>query len=385
MPATSPLRWRLEEVSPNNALSGTWEEAEALAEADALRETWRPLRVARIVEESAVIRSLYLEPADGSPTLDHEAGQHLPVRIDRSDGELLVRTYTLSSAPGDKPYRLSIKKEAEGAVSGWVHDQLKEGDLIEAKAPRGGFWMDAADERPAVLIAGGVGITPMISMARHAAIEGFRTRHARPVTVIHAARSASERAFARELSDLEAGLQGALRYVPVTSGSDRADGDRTGRVDAALLQELLGFDDHEFFLCGLGGFMQAMYDLLRSLGVADERIRAEAFGPSSLTRTGAVPAATEEPAAEEALVVFEESGVEQRWEAADGPLLDFAEKHGFTPDFGCRNGACGSCAFKLVAGQVSYDSPPSAAHGEDEALICCAKPAKGSETVRLGL
>ena len=385
LPAASPLRWRLDEVSPNSALTGVWAEAEALAEADKQRETWKTMRIARIVEESAVIRSIYLEPADGSPTLDHEAGQHLPVRIDRGDGEPLVRTYTLSSAPGDKRYRLSIKKEAGGAVSSWAHETLKEGDLIEAKAPRGGFWMNAADPRPAVLIGGGVGITPMISMARHAAIEGFRTRRARPLTVIHAARSAAERAFAREFADLEAGSQGALRYVAVTSGEDRADGDRPVRIDANLLQELLGFADYEFFLCGPARFMQAMYDLLRALGVADDRIRAEAFGPSALTRTGAPAPAQGAPAAEEALVVFEESGVEQRWEAADGPLLDFAEQHGFAPDYGCRNGACGSCAVKLLAGQVSYDAPPSAAHGEDEALICCARPAAGSETVRLGL
>lgn len=390
LPAAAPLRWRLDEVSPNSTLTGTWTEAAALAEAERSREQWRAFEVSRIEDESEVIRSFHLRPADGGVLHDYEAGQFLPIRIPGGDGHLM-RTYTLSSAPGDAEYRISVKREhgvdgrPDGRVSTWLHTQIKPGDRIDAKAPRGGFTLDAADERPAVLIGAGVGITPMIAMARHVAIEGFRTRRMRPVTVIQAARSASQRAFAQAFRDLEAGTQGMVRYVPVISDAgDSEKGDRTGTVDGDLLQSVLGFADHEFFLCGPPPFMQAMYDLLREFGVADDRIRAEAFGPAALKRTS--PAAPDEPlAAEDAHIRFARSDVEQRWERVDGTLLDFAEAHGLQPEFSCRSGACGSCAVKLLRGELTYPNTPTAAVGDGQALLCSAVPAPGSETIELDL
>src|SRR5205085_1636263 len=111
---------------------------------------------------SRAIRSFHLLPADGSGLVPHRAGQHLPIRITLPGSDKpLVRTYTLSVAPSDAAYRISVKRD--GAVSGHLHDTLREGDVIEARPPAGGFPLGAHAARPAVLLAGGVGITPVLA------------------------------------------------------------------------------------------------------------------------------------------------------------------------------------------------------------------------------
>ncbi|SEA85253.1 pyridoxamine 5'-phosphate oxidase family protein [Rubrimonas cliftonensis] len=395
LPAAVAPGWRSGEPSPNVRLTGDWEEAAATLAAEATRRAWRPYRVSGVADESSVIRSFHLEPADGGGLLRARAGQHLTVRAPAEPGgAAIVRTYTLSSAPSDPCYRISVKREdargdaPAGVFSTWLHAALKEGDVIEARAPAGGFALDTAARRPAVLIAAGVGVTPMVAMAREVANEGLRTRHVRPLTVIHAARSATERAFADEFRRLETATDGRIRYVSVLGRAEPGDVfDAEGRIDAALLRSLLALDDYDYFLCGPPRFMQAQYAALRSLGARDARIFAEAFGPAALERTPDDGAAAQAPVAEadEAVVVFADSGLEQRWSAGDPPLLDLAERHGLQPEYGCRNGACGACAVPLRAGRVAYRTQPSVHVPEGEALICCAVPAAGADRIELGL
>jgi uncharacterized protein len=231
-------------------------------------------------------------------------------------------------------------------------------------------------------------VTPMIAMARDVAHEGLRTRHTRPLTVIHAARTAAERAFATDFQRLEQETGGRIRYVSVLGRAEAGDGFHAeGRIDADLLRGLLAFDDYDFFLCGPPGFMQGIYAALRGLGARDARIFAEAFGPAALDRTPDAGAAPVEPASEadEAVVAFIDSGVEGRWSAGDPPLLALAEAQGLQPAFGCRNGACGSCAVPLRSGRVAYRTPPTADVAAGEVLICCAVPAAGSPRIELGL
>lgn len=135
--AALPLRLALqaEGWSPNCLMTGSWNEAAQRLEAESLRRQWRTLRVSRIVEESSVIRSLYLEPVDGAGLALHQPGQHLPIRVKPAGNNApTIRTYTLSSAPSDGIYRLSVKRQ--GLVSDHLH-RLAEGDLIEARAPAG--------------------------------------------------------------------------------------------------------------------------------------------------------------------------------------------------------------------------------------------------------
>lgn len=381
------LRTRFDsgEVSPNNLLTGSWEQAAARRAADASRRAWRPLRITRIEQESTTVRSFHLEPADGTGAATFKAGQHLPIRVLLPGCKTpALRTYTVSSAPSDAGYRISVKRQ--GAVSSHLHDAFSVGDLIEARAPAGEFTVDAALRRPVVLLSGGVGITPMLAMLRHIVYEGQRTRHTRPTWFIHGSRNRAEQAFDAELRQLAASAQGAVRIVQALSDPEPdlvagTDDRHHGHIDAGLLKRVLPFDDHDFYLCGPPAFMQSLYDQLRDLNVADARIHAEAFGPSRLQRRldgGATPEALAPVATEAVQVIFARSAKEARWTPAGGSLLELAESRGLAPEFSCRGGSCGTCRTAVVEGQVTYALAPDAAHGPSQALICCAVPAMPS-------
>lgn len=386
-PAALPLRFalRADGWSPNSLMTGDWSEARARLEAETLRSAWRPFRVASIVDESSNIRSFHLEPADGKGIVAHKAGQHLPIRVTPANAEApVIRTYTLSTAPSDGRYRISVKRQ--GFVSCFLHDQVKPGDLIEARAPAGAFTIDALESRPAVLLAAGVGITPMLAMLRTIVFEGLRKRRIRPTYLFVAARSLAERAFGGEIAELAAQTGGAVRVIRVLGDAAGArhgeDYDVAGRIDADLLGAVLPFGAYDFYLCGPPSFMQGLYDQIREVGVPDRRIHAEAFGPASLTRTrdGAATVDLPPPSPRPTPVAFAASGKEARWEPGGGSLLELAEARGLTPDFSCRSGACGTCAVRILKGAVTYAEPPQADVPDGSALICCAVPADAAES-----
>ncbi len=388
-----PFRAPLQDYSPNSLLAGDWQQAAATLAAQAKRDAWRPYRVARTENESSTVKSIYLEAMDGDGDPSFEAGQFLTVRVTPDRGAApVMRTYTVSSKPGDAGYRISVKREPHGLVSRYLHDRLKVDDVVDIKAPSGGFFIDASETRPAVLLAGGIGITPMLSMAQHVAAEGVRTRHRRPLTILHAAQTTEQRAFADVFRALHVGTGGGIRYYSFISrpGDQEQPGvefDGVGRITADTLRQVLSLDDYDFYLCGPGPFMQALYDALRALGVRDGRIYAEAFGPASLKRTAdqARPVFVPQEEAAEAIVRFAQSGGEQRWRKGDATLLETAEQQGLAPAYGCRSGSCGSCAVKLKAGAVAYRSEPTAVVEDDVVLICCAVPAEGSDQVEIDL
>ncbi|WP_326543347.1 2Fe-2S iron-sulfur cluster-binding protein [Pseudorhodoferax sp.] len=390
-PDALPLRWRMapDGWSPSLAMTGSWPEAAQRLAAATRAGQWRPFRVARTVDESAGVRSLHLEPADGLAALPSRPGQHLPVRLTLADGTRLVRSYTLSSAPSDGHYRISVKRQ--GQASTQLH-ALAPGALVEARAPAGHFTLDAAVRRPAVLLAAGIGITPLLAMLRHTVQEGRRTRYLRPTWLFQSARTLAERPFDAEIAALVEAAQGAVRWVRVLSQPGEAepgrDFEHAGRIDMALLQATLPFGDHDFYLCGPAAFMQATYDGLRALNVPDDRIHAEAFGPSALRRAGADAVKAEPlppPATEPVRLVFTASGREARWTPGAGSLLDVAEAQGLSPAFGCRGGSCGSCATRVQHGAVTYAERPPFTAAPGEALLCCAVPAQGQGEVHLAV
>jgi ferredoxin-NADP reductase/predicted pyridoxine 5'-phosphate oxidase superfamily flavin-nucleotide-binding protein len=381
-----PFRASMKGCSPNSLMTGDWSQAHATLNAEAKREAWRPFTLTRVEDESSLIRSFYFKPADDDGVLPFKAGQFLTIRI-TPPGEKtpVIRTYTASSAPGEDYYRISVKREAEGRLSQVLHDTLSIGAIVELKAPRGNFFIDASETRPVVLIGAGVGITPMISMAAHLLHEGLRTRSLRKTTVLQVSRTTGERAFSDAFKEIQAQSGGGIRYhsfitKPTVSDDAGIDFSGSGYITANVLRQVLAIDDYDFYLCGPPAFMQGIYDDIRSLGVIDERIFAEEFGPAALTRRLDIdvvlsPLDTE---AEEAIIKFSKAGFEQRWTAGDATLLEVAEQHGLSPSFGCRTGACGSCAVKLVAGDVTYRTKPKAIPAVGEILICCAVPKKES-------
>lgn len=390
--AALALRWadQAEGESLNSTMTGSWEQAAERLEAEALRTHWRPLRVARIVDESRSIRSFYFESCDGVGLPGFEPGQHMPVRLLLDGQPPTIRTYTVSSAPSDQFLRISVKRD--GVVSSHLHDRIQVGHLIEARAPQGHFTVQPSERRPLVLLGAGVGITPMLSMLREVVYEGKRINRMRPTWVLQSSRSVDDLAFREEFEELVARAGDKVKVLRVVSQPPTEGGgesyDLAGRIDVELLKTLLPLNDYDFYLCGPGSFTQALYDGLRKMRIPDDRIHAETFGPSTLVRDAevSVPAALQVPIASEPVkVLFATSGKEARWEPGTGTLLELAEARGLNPEFSCRGGSCGTCTTKMTSGQVHYLNTPEQGLAADDVLICCAVPAAGSETLVLDI
>jgi ferredoxin-NADP reductase/predicted pyridoxine 5'-phosphate oxidase superfamily flavin-nucleotide-binding protein/ferredoxin len=394
-----PLRWSAPQAAGQLARTGDWLDAARVLEAGALAAAWRPFRVAAVTQESPDVRSFYLEPADGHGVAPHRPGQFASLRT--PDGR--VRSYTLSDAADGRCYRISVKRA--GAVSGWLHDTLAPGATIALRGPAGGFVFEEGTGRPAVLLSAGIGITPMIAMLGSLLVNGDRSRHRHPIHVIHGSRGRADLAFGERLRALAAGhrnLHVHLRYSGPDGAADAALETGivnleagAGRVDVALLKRALPFDDYDFYLCGPATFMQDLYDGLRALNVPDERIRFEAFGPASVRRApspgeiaAAMPARASASAAESAAaapVHMARSGADLVWDERHASLLEFAEAHGLPADSGCRTGACGSCAVRLLGGEVDATRACSAQPGPGRILLCSTVPRAGSGMVTLDL
>lgn len=380
------LRWTFatDGWSPSSLMTGDWGQAAERLNAAARQDEWQGLAVTSILDESSAIRSFYLKPAEGAGLTPHLAGQHLPIRL-RVPGidKPIHRTYTLSAAPSDGIYRISVRRD--GLASTHLHDVVRVGDVIEARTPAGAFTINAQATRPAVLLGGGIGITPLLAMLRHVVYEGLRRQRMRPVILFQAARSKQERAFNTEIGELVAAGRGAIRLVRVLSDTQGAeegvDYDAAGRIDMALLTRHLPFDDYDFYLCGPASFTQSLYDGLRNYAIADDRIHAEAFGPSSLKRRtdrGAAPPVRPVASTRPVPVLFANSLKEARWTPGSGSLLELAEARGLDPAFSCRTGSCGTCRTTLLAGAVTYRTEPTATIGDGEVLLCSAVPAEAT-------
>lgn len=381
-PGAVSLRWAFQEYAPTSLMTGTWAQTEARLRERERRDQWQRWRVQSLQQESRDIRSLLLAPEEGG-AVSFAAGQHLPLRIVTTAGERLVRTYSLSSAPSDGYLRISVK--AQGRVSRHLHEQVRVGDLLEVRPPLGRFTLNTDSARPVVLIGAGVGITPLLSMLRELVELNARQASGRRIHFFQGARALHDLAFQIELRELAQRAGGLLHIhralsAPGPDAQPGRDYEAHGRLDLAQIKAALPFDDYDFYLCGPATFTQAIYDGLRGLNVADARIHAEAFGPSTLQRRteGQSTGLAQPPAATEAVpVYFAGSAKEARWTPQSGSLLELAESRGLSPDFSCRGGSCGTCRTRRISGAVHYPRPPAELPQEDMVLICCAVPAAG--------
>ncbi|MFM0237884.1 pyridoxamine 5'-phosphate oxidase family protein [Paraburkholderia phytofirmans] len=376
-----PFRWSDVEYAPQFA---------AAVQKPVAASPWHRLKVAAVVEETASIRSFYFEPVDGAPLPSYKPGQFLQIRVPVEGSTTpLSRTYTLSDAHDPQRYRISVKRE--GVASKWLHEHLVAGAQIEAMKPRGAFIFDEESPRPAVFISAGIGITPMMAMLRHV-LAPSRTQGAlaKRVFFFHGARSDHERPFSAQLKELAARNPALSLHLFDSIADGAAEGVSAGRVSIDALKRALPFDDYDFYLCGPEQFMRDLYEGLRGLNVADERIRFEAFGPASVKRAVAVksepvPAATSVQDAGAVQVTFARSERTIQWLPRDGSLLEFAEAHGIDAPSSCRSGMCGTCSTRLLSGKVKYDGEVEAQIEPGAALVCMAHPVAGDAGVTLDL
>lgn len=376
-----PFRWSEVEFAPQFAST--------IRRAVSGASSWRQLKVAEVVDETPTVRSFYFEALDDAPLPPFKPGQFLPLRMPVAGlGAPLLRTYTLSDSHDARRYRISVKRE--GVASNWMHDRLGVGMQIEAKRPSGTFVYDEASPRPAVFISAGIGITPMMAMLHHAlrSTDSDNAR-AKRVFFFHGARSDRERPFSARLKEVARRYPAVSMHLFDSAGDGIADGVSAGRVSIDALKRVLPFDDYDFYLCGPERFMREMYEGLRGLNVADERIRFESFGPASVKRTGVeretLAADSGVNEADAVPVTFARSMRTVRWTPRDGSLLQFAEAQGVHAPSNCRSGTCGTCSTRLLSGQVRYDGEVDADIEPGHALMCVGRPASDRSGAEAGL
>lgn len=229
------------------------------------------------VRENEVVTSFYLKPVDGVKLPLHEAGQYVTVKVNSDKLEYIQpRQYSLSMEPNREVYRISVKKEEHGLISQILHDQIQVNDTIELTAPAGPFVFKVTS-KPVVLMSGGVGITPMMSMA-YEAVKGEA-----PVHFVYSAINSSSHTFKEEVQKLaqkNSNMTASIFYeMPVSTDQLGVDFNVGGRITKDWMEANLPLDA-EFYFCGPLGFMKHIYQTLMALGVKEESIHFEIFGPN---------------------------------------------------------------------------------------------------------
>jgi len=348
--------------------------------------TWDGFRkfvVVRKVMETHDICSFYLEPHDRRPLPVFMPGQYLTFRLNiPGQPKPVIRCYSLSDAPRADHFRVTIKRIGAppgkpdgkpGLVSSHFHDQIEEGDIVDVKAPAGQFYLDPAEDSQVVLIGGGIGLTPVMSML-NALVDAHSQRN---IWFFYGLRNRTEHVMAehlRQVAEENPNVQLNICY-----SDPRPDEDRQGehyhhgeRVSVDLLKRIVPGETAHFYLCGPPAMMQSLVEAFHAWGVDDKRIHYEAFGPASVKGAASTqPAAAVSTSIE---VGFSRSSKKCVWDGRS-TILEIAEANGVQIEFGCRAGNCGTCVTAVKQGNVNYPTHPGTSVEEGSCLACVAVPA----------
>jgi ferredoxin-NADP reductase len=352
---------------------------------------WQGLRSFQVVQKQVEdvgqsICSLYLAPQDGLPLEPFQPGQFLTFQLELPTAgggtSNTIRCYSLSDAPEPGRYRISVKRalapagslHAPGRSSNFFHDHVEVGSVLKLRAPSGHFYVDRSDA-PVVLIGGGIGITPMLSMLTTC----LRERPEREVWLFYGARNSREVAWQSQLETLARNHPNFHLQLcwsnPLAGDVLGRDFQQRGHIDLELLRRQLPLKPYHFYICGPTPMLQSLVPALEDWGVPDQRIHFEAFGPASVQRKSAAPGlATRPDEATKLMVTFSRSGKQLPWESSAGTLLEFAEAQGINVDSGCRAGGCGTCQTTILAGEVAYRQTPDFDPEPGTCLMCVCTP-----------
>lgn len=335
--------------------------------ADARPKGFVQTPVLSVITESTDIKTFRLARPDG---FDFTPGQFLTVRL-RVDGREVVRCYSLSSAPAARGY-LEISVRRQGLVSNALHALARPGSVLSVRAPAGTFTYPGGDDRPLVLLGGGIGITPLMSMLRHALL----TEPTRPVSLLYSAKELGEFAFRDELLTLARRHDQLQVCFAVTRGPAQPDL-YAGRIDARLLTATVPAIQHAVsMICGPQAMIDGLAGTLQALGVPREQVRSERFEAAvaaSISKTDQ-PAAVATPA--EGFQIRERRSSQCVQAMRGQTLLEAADAQGLEIPSLCRAGVCGTCRTRVVEGDVRCDG--GILDGDDRAsgyvLACVAVP-----------
>ncbi|MGI9414831.1 MAG: 2Fe-2S iron-sulfur cluster-binding protein [Hyphomicrobiales bacterium] len=350
----------------------------------------RTFRIAQCTYEdkNRDVCSYYLVPDDGKPIAPFRPGQFLTFELPVPGEEHpVVRCYSLSDSPTEKQhYRVSIKRlkpplkappgTPPGVASCFFHYRLWKGETVEAYAPAGDFYLDTASNRPVVLVAGGIGLTPMISMLNWL----VTSQPDREVWLFYGVRNRNEHAMYDHLERIRydhPNVHMVIAYSqPTKTCQLGVDYSVEGHINTDLIKYVLEPAGHEFYVCGPSAMMDQVTGELEDEGVPPEDIRFEAFGPATVSRKAAEPEDTDtgENAAASFTIEFLRSKKTVQWTPGTTSLLELAEANGVKARCGCRAGNCGTCAIAVKRGTVGHIRPPGKDLEGDTCLPCIAQP-----------
>lgn len=331
--------------------------------------------------------SFTLAPIDGADLTPYKPGQFLTfsLAVDGPDAPArVVRCYSISDTPDPAQYRITVKRALAqlaksdapaGIASGWLHDHAQIGILLEVRAPSGQFVFTPDANAPPVFIAGGIGITPILSMLKSA----LSDEPDRVVHLYYGVRNSRDHAFKAVLSRLAKGHPGFALHIlyadPLPEDVLGQDYDLAGFISLDLLKQTLPHGRHAFYICGPDPMMKALIPSLLAWGVEEPDIHRESFGPQA-----GVPQPLASPMSGPVLsIAFRRSGRTLDWSGQDANLLDFAERHLIAVDAGCRGGSCGTCETRLISGRVAYAAKPDYDIAPGHCLLCVGTPATALE------
>jgi len=330
------------------------------------RHARHTLRVAQVVEETPSTRTFVLATPDGGvPAFGYQAGQHLTLLVD-AGGATHRRCYSFSTSPlaGGLP-AITVKRVADGVVSRHLHEHVRAGDALLSLDPSGEFTLatDATARRHVVLVAGGVGITPLVSLAETV----LRAEPGSRVSLLCGNRSEDQIVFRGRLDALAQQFAPRLTVQHALEEADAGWSGLRGRLDGPRVLQALGDPAADaYFVCGPEPMMDGVCAALEAAGVPRDRVRTERFAYAS-TAGIRIP----EHAAG---LTFAASGRTMTARAGQ-TLLQAGLEAGIALPFSCTMGGCGACKVKKASGTVVMSEPNCLSETEREAgyvLACCA-------------
>ncbi len=351
---------------------------------------WNGYRRFQIIfkeEEARDIVSFYLAPVDGQPLPGFLPGQHLIFKLNiPGQPKPVIRCYSLSDSPNHPDYyRITIKRQSPpehakeappGLSSSFFHNCLIEGDVLDVKAPSGHFHLDMSQNSPVVLIAGGVGITPILSML-NAITEKFSSGKLsnRETWLFLGCRNSSDHVMKEYLERIAEAHENVSLHVcysdPVENNIMGEDYHHEGRITTKLLKEVLPSNNFDFYFCGPPKMMENLHKSLSHWEVPEDKIHFEAFNSAAINKIAGAESTETESSIN---VTFARSQLTLPWNPSAGTLLAFAEENGVMLDSGCRAGNCGTCTISIERGLVTYLVEPGKKPDARSCLPCISVP-----------
>jgi hypothetical protein len=347
---------------------------------------FRKFEISNKVMEAAGTCSFYLAPHDGKSLPPFEPGQFLTFNLNiPGQAKSVVRCYSLSDSPNHpESYRVTIKRVPPprdrpelppGLSSNFFLDQLNVGDIVDVKAPSGHFFLDMSSHKPIVLIGGGVGLTPVLSMLNAVVESGSQ----RETHFFYGVVCGADHAFKEHLQKIARENENIHLHVcyshPTDDDVEGEDYQHGERVSVDLFRRLLASNNYEFYLCGPPPMMNALVEGLEAWKVPEKYVHFEAFGPASVKKKldGAIQeAASDGPALN---VKFARSDKSVSWNPEAGSILELAEANGVVNiSASCRTGNCGSCITAIKEGEVEYLNPPGSPAEDGSCYTCISVP-----------